>query len=103
MQPDNRCCKYLIPYLDSEEGKALSNEDLLTFYQCVRTGIDNEDSGLGCYAMTPDDYTKFGGFFNAVIRDYHGDATGTAVHETDWDASGVGEGGVLDVRKVRRE
>jgi len=98
--PDNRCCKYLIPYLDSEEGKALSNEDLLTFYQCVRTGIDNEDSGLGCYAMTPDDYTKFGGFFNAVIRDYHGDATGAAVHETDWDASGVGEGGVLDVRKL---
>ena len=28
--------------------------------------------------MTPDDYTKFGGFFNKVIRDYHGDETGEA-------------------------
>jgi len=99
-QPGNRCCKYLLPYLDSEEGKALSDDDLQTFYRCVRTGIDNEDSGLGCYAMTPEDYSKFGGFFNAVIRDYHGDETGEKKHETDWDASGVGEGGVLDVRKI---
>ena len=66
----------MIPYLDSEEGKALSDDDLQTFYRCVRTGIDNEDSGLGCYAMTPEDYTKFGGFFNKVIRDYHGDESG---------------------------
>jgi creatine kinase len=99
-QPGNRCTKYLVPYLESDEGKALSDADLATFYACVRTGIDNEDSGLGCYAMTPEDYTKFGGFFNAVIRDYHGDETGEKKHETDWDASGVGENGVLDVRKL---
>ncbi len=72
----------------------------MTFYQCVRTGIDNADSGLGCYAMTPDDYTKFAGFFDKVIRDYHGDETGAKKHESSWDASGVGEGGVLDVRKL---
>ena len=50
--------------------------------------------------MTPADYTKFGGFFNKVIRDYHGDESGEAKHVTDWDASGVGEGGILDVRKI---
>ncbi|GMH50787.1 hypothetical protein TrVE_jg171, partial [Triparma verrucosa] len=53
--PDNRCCKYLIPYLGSAEGKALSDEDFEVFRRCVQTGIDNEDSGLGCYAMQPDD------------------------------------------------
>jgi creatine kinase len=98
--PGNRCVKHLVPYLESDEGKALSVEDLAIFYACIRTGIDNPDSGLGCYAMTPGDYTKFGGFFNAVIRDYHGDETGSKVHVTDWDASGVGEAGVLDVRKI---
>jgi len=98
--PGNRCCKYLIPYLQSEEGKALSDEDLVTFYRCVRTGIDNPDSGLGCYAMTPSDLEKYGGFFNQVIRDYHGDESGVKVHETDWDSSKIGENGILDVRKL---
>jgi len=65
-QPGNRCVKYLIPYLESDEGKALSLEDLATFYGCVRTGIENPDSGLGCYAQTPADYTKFAGFFEKV-------------------------------------
>ncbi|GMH73913.1 hypothetical protein TrST_g6625 [Triparma strigata] len=98
--PGNRCCKYLIPYLDSAEGMALNDSDLEIFRRCVQTGIDNEDSGLGCYAMQPDDYKKFGGFFNAVIRDYHGDETGKKKHVTDWDASSLGDNGVLDVRKI---
>ncbi|GMH61402.1 hypothetical protein TL16_g03246 [Triparma laevis f. inornata] len=98
--PGNRCCKYLIPYLDSADGKALNDSDVEMFRRCVQTGIDNEDSGLGCYAMQPDDYNKFGGFFNAVIRDYHGDSTGKKKHVTDWDASSLGENGVLDVRKI---
>ncbi len=54
----------------------------------MKTGIDNPDSGLGCYAMTPEDYSKFGGFFDSVIRDYHGDETGSKKHETDWDTEG---------------
>lgn len=98
--PGNRCCKYLIPYLESDEGKALSDEDLVTFYRCVRTGIDNPDSGLGCYAMTPSDLEKYAGFFDKVIRDYHGDASGSKKHETNWDSSNIGDNGVLDVRKL---
>ena len=58
-------------------------EDLLVFASCVQTGIDNPDSGLGCYAMTPLDYQKFSGFFDRVIRDYHGDETGCKKHITD--------------------
>ena len=34
--------------------------------------------------MTPEDYSKFGGFFDKVIRDYHGDETGEKKHITDW-------------------
>jgi hypothetical protein len=49
--------------------------------------------------MRPNDYKEFGAFFNPLIRDYHR-ASADAKHETDWDASGVGENGVLDVSKL---
>ena len=75
-----------------------------TFYGCARTGLENEDSGLGCYAQTPADYEKFGGFFNKVIGDYHlDDPEKTQKHESCWDASAIGENGVLDVTKLGLE
>ena len=47
--PDNLCAKYL----DKKYYATLEGADRDTFYKCVRTGIDNPDSGMGCYAMTP--------------------------------------------------
>ncbi|EGB11123.1 hypothetical protein AURANDRAFT_3396, partial [Aureococcus anophagefferens] len=72
-----------------------------TFYGCIRTGVDNPDSGMGCYAMTPTDYSTFAPFFKQVIGDYHkNDPAYSEKHVNDWDASGVGEGGVLDLQKL---
>ena len=48
-QPGNLCAKHL----DKAYYKGLEGEDRDTFYKCVKTGIDNPDSGMGCYAMTP--------------------------------------------------
>ena len=48
-QPENLCAKHL----DKAYYKSLEGEDRDTFYKCVKTGIDNPDSGMGCYAMTP--------------------------------------------------
>lgn len=60
--PGNRCTKYLTKeYYDS-----LSPEQQAVFQKCVRTGIDNPTSGLGCYAMQPSDYETFGAFFDQV-------------------------------------
>ena len=73
--------------------------DLMTFYKCIKTGLDNPDSGLGCYAMTPLDYSKFGAFFDKVIRDYHGDGTGDKKHITDWNV----EGSDYDVKKLGQD
>ena len=79
----------------------LSDEDKETFYKCIKTGFDNADSGMGCYAMTPTDYTTFAPFFAKAIGDYHkGDPACAEKHENDWDISGVGEGGVLDLQKL---
>ena len=70
--------------------------DLVMFYHCIKTGIENPESSLGCYAMTANDYTKFRGFFDKVIRDYHGDKTGTKKHITDWETNRTD----YDVRKL---
>jgi hypothetical protein len=60
--PGNRCTKYLTKeYYDS-----LSPEQQAVFQKCVRTGIDNSSSGLGCYAMQPADYETFAPFFDQV-------------------------------------
>ena len=96
--PGNRCTKYLTKeYYDS-----LSPEQQAVFQKCVRTGIDNPTSGLGCYAMQPSDYETFGAFFDQVIQDYH-NGTADSKHVTDWDISNVGEAGVLDVTKLGLE
>ena len=67
--------------------------------KCFKTGWENPDSGLGCYAMAPSDYDEFAPFFDAVCQEYH-KASADATHVTDWDASGVGDGGVLDLSKL---
>ncbi len=68
--PDNRCAKYLLEL--HAEGKftdgSLSEEDLGKLFKCARTGLDNVESGLGCYAMEPADYDKFSFFFDRVRR-----------------------------------
>jgi hypothetical protein len=93
--PDNICMEQFdFKYFDS-----LTEEQQGRLMQCVRTGFENPDSGLGCYAMAPGDYDEFAPFFDAVCQKYH-KASPTDVHVCDWDASEVGENGVLDVTKL---
>ncbi len=64
-----------------------NNLDLQRFCKCIKTGIENPQSSLGCYAMHPEDYSLFNAYFNPLIRDYHGDFDGTKKHVTSWDTS----------------
>jgi len=93
--PDNRCLKYLT----REVFNAYTPEQQDVLVQITKTGVENEDSGLGAYAMQPGDYDEFASFFAPLIKDYH-KAKADAKHVTDWDASDVGENGVLDVTKL---
>jgi hypothetical protein len=87
--------------VDKAYFESLSEDDQKTFYQCIKTGLDNEDSGLGCYAMKPTDYESFAPFFNKVIGDYHkGDTEFGGTHETSWDISKIGENGVIDFKTL---
>merc|ERR1719321_1561524 len=46
--------------------------------------------------MKPADYDTFAPFFDQVIQDYH-NGSADSRHESSWDLSNVGDGGVLDV------
>ena len=54
-----------IRYFDS-----LSKLDQLALLKIIKSGIDNPDSGMGCYAMQPADYDKFKPFFAKVLSEY---------------------------------
>jgi len=68
-----------------------------------RSGVENPDSGMGCYAMSPDDYDLFEPYLDSVIRDYH-KIKGEVKHVTNWDLDSVKdklpEGGKLDLTKL---
>jgi len=93
--PDNIAMKFF----DEEYFASLSEDQQDRLMACVRTGFENPSSGMGCYAMAPEDYDTLSDFFDPVIRAYHR-ASADAVHVTDWDASKVGDNGVLDVTKL---
>lgn len=88
---------FSISYFDS-----LSEKDQKALAMCLNSGAQNADSGMGCYAMNPEDYDKFSPFFSRVIAAYHKVPRGTK-HVTDWSLEGV-EGlpadGKLDLTRL---
>lgn len=47
-------------------------------------GLENDDSGVGAYATSPEDYDTFAFYLEPLIREYHGIQGGT-VQEHNWD------------------
>jgi len=72
-------------------------------YKICKSGVENPDSSMGCYAMRPDDYDVFKPLLDPIIRDYH-KIPGEVHHVTNWDLESVKdklpEGGVLDLTKL---
>lgn len=93
--PNNLAMKHF----DESYFASLPADQQQRLIDCVRTGFENPGSDTGCYAMAPSDYETLSAFFDPVIRECHG-ASADAVHVTDWDASNVGDNGVLDVTKL---
>jgi len=97
--PDNRAVKHFDPeYFASLE----SDELKVGLLRVVKSGIENADSGMGCYAMQPSDYDRFKPFFCKVLADYH-KVSEDAKHENNWSLEGVEglpEDGNLDLTKL---
>ncbi|KAG5897003.1 hypothetical protein JTB14_010755 [Gonioctena quinquepunctata] len=52
---------------------------------CVQSGFENPDSGVGIYAADPEAYVLFEDIFNPVIEDYHEGFRKSSKHPpTDW-------------------
>jgi len=61
-------------YLTKEIFEELKNKKTAQgcdFRSCIKSGIDNIDSGIGVYASDGDAYTVFADLLNPIIMDYH--------------------------------
>ena len=76
--PDN----IAIQKFDFEYFAKLDPQQQSRLLKCLKTGWENPDSGLGCYAMAPSDYDEFAPFFDAVCQEYH-KASADATHESE--------------------
>eukprot|EP01051_Picozoa_sp_SAG22_P000900 SAG22_NODE_29_length_28404_cov_23.294153_21_plen_119_part_00 len=65
--PDNIAMKHFdLAYFDSLE-PALQDRMIA----CARSGFENADSGMGAYAIQPDDYEVLHPYLDKCVRDYH--------------------------------
>jgi creatine kinase len=62
----------------------LSEEDKLRLLTICKSGIDNPDSAMGCYAYQPGDYDEFNPFFKAALSSYHKVDLNTTKHVNNW-------------------
>ena len=44
----------------------LEDSQIAQLALCAKSGLDNPDSGLGCYAVDPKNYDEFAMFFDKV-------------------------------------
>jgi len=99
--PDNLCAKTLLEAEVQSWMATLPAAKLDELALCAKSGLDNHDSGLGCYAVDPTNYDDLAPFFDRVCEGYH--HGGGKVHKTDWSLEGV-EGlpadGQLDLQKL---
>eukprot|EP00798_Chlamydomonas_sp_ICE-L_P002682 gene2682-12915_t len=97
--PDN----IAVQCFDKAYYDSLSDDLKPRFLKCLDSGCENPDSGMGCYANSPDDYETFKGFFKPALERYHKVDLSSKVHINNWDFAGVEglpEDGNLDLSKL---
>ena len=77
----------------------LSADRQARLLRCLKSGLDNPDSQMGCYACQPSDYDEFKPFFSKVLARYHR-VPEDARHVNDWNlasVAGLPDNGLLDI------
>lgn len=71
-------------YLTKEVFDNLKNKTTPSFkstlLDCIQSGLENHDSGVGIYAPDAEAYTVFADLFDPIIEDYHGGFKKTDKH-----------------------
>ena len=76
-------CKYYTNEVH-EKAKSLPQGDQQRLLDVMMGGLCNEDSGVGVYATSPEDYDKFAFYLEPLIRAYH-KIEGNTKQEHDWN------------------
>ncbi|XP_054718085.1 LOW QUALITY PROTEIN: arginine kinase-like [Uloborus diversus] len=74
LQEATDCKSLLKKYLTREVFDACKNKKTAlgaTLLDCIQSGVENLDSGVGIYAPDAEAYTLFAPIFNPIIEDYH--------------------------------
>lgn len=75
--------KYFTPEV-AAKAETLGDEDQQRLLDIIMGGLENEDSGVGCYATRPEDYDVFAFYLEPLIRSYHA-IEGNTKQEHDWN------------------
>lgn len=67
----------------------LNDDQKVRLLNCCKSGIVNEDSCMGCYALNPADYDEFRPFFSRALELYHKVDLATTKHVNNWSLEGV--------------
>jgi len=70
-------------HFDPHYFNSLSGDMQARLLRIINTGIQNPESQMGAYAMSPDDYETFKPYLNLLICDYHS-ITGDVNHQSSW-------------------
>jgi len=94
--PDNIMAKVFDPsYFNS-----LEDDQKKRLLKCLKSGMDNPDSSMGCYANEVGDYDEFKPFFKRALEEYHKVNLTDKQHTNNWSLEGVEglpEDGKLDL------
>jgi len=74
LQGASDCKSLLKKYLNKEVYDACKSKKTAlgaTLLDCIQSGVENLDSGVGIYAPDAEAYTLFAPIFNPIIEDYH--------------------------------
>merc|ERR1719313_2839953 len=74
---------------DEEYYNTLNDDQKVRLLTCCLSGVANEDSGMGCYAMNPKDYDEFAPFFKKALSQYHKVDLNVKKHVNNWSLAGV--------------
>ncbi|KAJ6635021.1 Arginine kinase [Pseudolycoriella hygida] len=87
---NEKCNSILKTHLDDEileKLKGVNDDDGAALFDCIKSGLENQDSQLGIYATNLKLYDQFSEIFDPIIETYHGFGKETMQPNSDWGDS----------------